>query len=376
MGTIPTTRAVPDADIQAMRIEFVDRMWKGMLVVAIASWPITLWRIHALGWLPLFSFHLGLATMIGVLAVLQRSMPFRVRAAVLFCLLWAVGVPGVFSFGLAAASILWLILSCLVAATLYSARAGALVAAATVLLLLGAGYGYSTGRLHTAVDADTFLAEPSSWGALIVVTGIFCMLVLQSFGAFIHTAERLLVRIKQQRDEIEQLSLHDPLTGLPLSGLANDRIQMAMNAARRAGKRMGLLFVDLDAFKRINDSLGHEVGDVVLRISGERMIACLRSEDTVARIGGDEFLVVLGGIGEPSQAARVSEKLIRAIGQPIDHQGRQLQVGASIGIALFPDDAQHVQDLRRMADKAMYEAKRQGRNRYEYAREPAEPTEG
>jgi diguanylate cyclase (GGDEF)-like protein len=372
MGDTPSSANLPDADILAIRTDFVAKMWKGLLLVAVISWPITLWRIYSIGWTSLFGFHLGLATLMGTAALVQHRFAFGVRAALLLAMLWLVGVPGLFSFGLMAPGTLWLVLSCLVAGTVYSVRAGTLVAAATGLLLLAAAVGFVSGRLHTAVDADLYLSQPSSWASLIVVTGIFSVLVLQSFSAFMRATETLLLRVKQQRDEIEHLSLHDSLTGLPLAGLANDRIQMAMHAARRANKRMAVLFVDLDGFKRVNSSLGYDAGDALLKITAERMVACLRGEDTVARIGGDEFLVVVSAVSEPMQAARVAEKLVRAAGQPIEFKGRQVQVGASIGIAIYPDDAEDVQNLRRMADLAMYEAKRQGSNRHHFAREPAD----
>ena len=373
MSQTDSPSGVPDTDIQAILAEFVAKMWKGLLLVALISVPVTLWRMQSLGWLPIFRFHLGLAVVIGGIALVQHRFRPHVSAALLIGMLWAVGLPGVLTFGLAASSIFWLVLSCLVAGTMYSVRAGSMVAAATGLLLLIVGAGFVTGQISASVDANHYMTLPASWGALIVVTGIFSVLVLQSFGSFMHATEQLLVRIKLQRDEIERLSLHDPLTGLPLQGLANDRVQMAMHAARRSSKRMAVLFVDLDGFKRVNDSLGHDAGDAVLKITAERFQACLRGEDTVARIGGDEFLVVVSGVIESTQAAQVAEKLVRAASQPIDYQGRQLQVGASIGIAIYPDDADDVQNLRRMADLAMYEAKRQGRNRYQFSREPAEP---
>ena len=163
MSQIPTIDNVPDADILAMRTEFVDKIWKGLLVLALLSWPITLWRIQSLGWRPLFGFHLALATAVGLAAIVQRRLPFKLRAAILVGTLWAVGAPGVFSFGPAAPGTLWLVLSCLVAATVYSVRAGQIVALATALLFLLVGYGYVSGHLHSAVDADDYLASASSW---------------------------------------------------------------------------------------------------------------------------------------------------------------------------------------------------------------------
>jgi diguanylate cyclase (GGDEF)-like protein len=361
-----------DADIQSLRKAFVTRMWRGLFWVALLTVPLTIARIYLNHWLPLYGYHLFIAVVLATVAHLQTRFTFAWRSGLLFGLLWLVGLPGIFSFGLAASGVWWLVLSCLVASILYSPRFGLVISLMTMFALLLAGTGFISGVLQPAIPLDRFLLLPSAWVSLIIVTGVFLVLVQLSFAGYARATEGLLLQIKQQRDEIERLSLHDPLTGLPLAGLAGDRIQMALHAARRSGKRVALLYVDLDGFKRVNDSLGHDAGDTVLRTCAERLRECLRSEDTVARVGGDEFMVVVGGITEPHQAGRVAQKLVRAASQPILMEDRQLTVGASIGIALFPDDAQDMPGLRRLADMAMYEAKRQGRNRYEYAREPAE----
>ena len=372
MPTRTLEAARRDPELEALREGFVTRMWRGYMFVAAIAIPIVLWRAYTVGWMAMHLFHLSMIAVVLGIGAIQPRLPLGTRAILLICLLWMTGVPGLFFFGLSAASVWWLVLSSLVAGVIFSPRTGLIVATATGVLMAGVGLGFVSGALHPSISADAFLVMASSWATLILVSGVFSVMVLRAFTSYVIAAHELLLRIKQQRDVIERLSLHDPLTGLPLASLANDRIQMAMHAARRASKRMALLFVDLDEFKRINDSGGHDFGDAVLKLSAERMLTCLRSEDTVARIGGDEFLVVLGGIGQPVQAARVSEKLIRALSQPIEHQGRSLQVGASIGIALYPDDASEVQDLRRTADLAMYEAKRQGRGRWQFSREPAD----
>lgn len=360
-----------DADIQGIRTQFVSNMWRGLFWVAALTMPLTLARIYLNHWLPIYGYHLSSALLLAVVARLQARLPFGWRAGLLFSLLWLVGLPGIFSFGLAASGVWWLVLSCLVASVLYSPRFGTAVSLLTIFALLLAGAGFISGMLVPAIPLDQFLLLPSAWISLIIVTGIFLTLVLRSFAGYARATERLLLRIKEQRDEIERLSLHDPLTGLPLAGLAGDRIQMAMHAARRSGKRMALLYVDLDGFKHVNDTLGHDAGDIVLRTCAERLRDSLRDEDTVARVGGDEFLIVISGIGEARHAARVAEKLVLATAQPIHFDGKTLTVGASVGIAVFPDDAGDARSLRRLADKAMYQAKQRGRNGFQYAHELA-----
>ncbi len=362
-----------DTELEALRHNFVADMWRGLTFVAVIAIPLIGWRIYNVGWMNIHLLPLTVVTLIIVCNPIQQRFSLNVRAWWLLGLLWATGVPGLLQFGLSSPSVWWLVLSCLVAGVVFSPRLGYVVAGMTGVLLMGLGWGFVSGHLQPYVSADTYLRLPSSWAVLVMVSGVFSVLVLRAFLAYMISSHGLLLRIKQQRDEIERLSLHDPLTGLPLASLANDRIEMAMHAARRASKRVALLYVDLDGFKRVNDSLGHDAGDLVLRESAQRMRAVLRSEDTVARVGGDEFLVVLGNIGEPTQAGRIAQKLIGAVAPPVEVEGRSISVGASIGIALFPDDGDDSAALRRLADMAMYEAKRQGRNRHEYSREPAAP---
>jgi diguanylate cyclase (GGDEF)-like protein len=366
-----TPDALPqDPDISAVRNEFVENLWRGMLAIAVLSIPLSIARIVYSAALPLYMMHLGLAALAIVVAALRHRMPAGWRAGVLFGLLWVIGLPGIFHFGLAASGTWWLVLSGLVATTLYSPRFGMVVALLTGLVLVVAGLGFVTGVIQPAIAFEKYSVLSSSWIATILVTGIFSVLVLKSFGGYTRAIERLLVRIKVQRDEIERLSLHDPLTGLPLATLANDRLEVALHVARRAGRRVALLYVDLDGFKQVNDSFGHDAGDSVLRACAWRMRHVLRGEDTVARLGGDEFIAVVGGLSEPTQAGRVAQKLLGALAQPLEYDGRPLAVGASIGIALFPDDGQDMAALRKHADRAMYEAKRQGRNRYAWATTP------
>ncbi|MBS0448782.1 MAG: EAL domain-containing protein [Proteobacteria bacterium] len=169
---------------------------------------------------------------------------------------------------------------------------------------------------------------------------------------------------------IHHLAHHDALTGLPNRASFMDRLADAMTAARTSGTPLAVLFIDLDHFKRVNDSLGHLVGDALLRTVTERIRASLRSTDLVARFGGDEFMALLPRLAAPprhrADAEEVARKLLVAIEAPVQAEGRPISVTPSVGIALYPGDGQSADDLIQHADSAMYQAKARGRANYQF----------
>jgi len=170
---------------------------------------------------------------------------------------------------------------------------------------------------------------------------------------------------RQAEEQIRHLAFHDALTGLPNRLLFGDRLQMAVNHARRYRQRVAVLFVDIDRFKVINDSLGHTRGDRLLQDVAERLRDCLREDDTIARFGGDEFTLLLSSVARVEDALSVAGKILKALEAPFPQAGRELFVTPSIGIALYPDDGQDLETLVKNADAAMYQAKEQGGNRYQ-----------
>ena len=171
---------------------------------------------------------------------------------------------------------------------------------------------------------------------------------------------------KQAEQQVETLAYYDNVTKLPNRTLLLDRLAQAMHMGTRSKKKVALLFMDLDNFKNINDSLGHDVGDMLLRATADRLTQCVREEDTVARIGGDEFLVVLPDIDRGEQAAAVAEKILVATSLPFQLQENEIYSTISIGVSVFPDDGRDAQELIKHADTALYQAKGQGRDRYQF----------
>lgn len=156
---------------------------------------------------------------------------------------------------------------------------------------------------------------------------------------------------------IRHMAYHDPLTGLPNRVMLRERLAMLLTQARVNQDMLAVIFLDLDRFKLINDSLGHYVGDHALRIIADRLVHSVRASDMVARLGGDEFTVVLPGISEEQDAFRVLRKLVEALGQPLRLEGEEYSVSASVGVALYPRDGQDSDTLLRIADAAMYDSK-------------------
>ncbi len=162
----------------------------------------------------------------------------------------------------------------------------------------------------------------------------------------------------------EALALQDVLTGLPNRRLLNDRLDTAIKHASRNELSVGVLYLDLDGFKQVNDSFGHDCGDKLLRIVADRLLSTSRQEDTIARIGGDEFVIVLAQVNRASDVHRLASDVVRVIADPCIIDGHMVKVTASIGISFYPHNAIAADELINYADKALYEAKRCGKNQY------------
>lgn len=172
--------------------------------------------------------------------------------------------------------------------------------------------------------------------------------------------------IKEAKEKLDYLAHHDALTNLPNRLLFGARLEQTLQNAKRHGNNAAVLFIDLDQFKSVNDTMGHDCGDILLQEVAQRIEGCVRDEDTVARLGGDEFTVLLSEIRHEEEAALLATKILSVIKQPVQVGGKQVVISTSIGISLFPRDANNASDLTKAADLAMYCAKEHGRNTYEY----------
>ncbi len=179
-------------------------------------------------------------------------------------------------------------------------------------------------------------------------------------------AQSLTEQVQSGKAALEHLAHHDVLTGLPNRTLLNDRLAQAIALAHRQDKQLALMFMDLDQFKHINDLLGHTVGDQLLQSVAQRLVGCVRRSDTVSRQGGDEFVLLLPNIEQAEDVALAAQKMLATIALPHHIDRHELHIGVSIGISIYPDDGQDAETLIKNADTAMYHAKENGRNNYQF----------
>lgn len=199
---------------------------------------------------------------------------------------------------------------------------------------------------------------------LLFLLYLFLLMIVRRADRIIRSHEN--AERRAQAEQMHYMAYHDPLTGLPNRSLFKDRFQHAVTIANRTQKSLGVMFIDVDRFKAINDSMGHESGDAVLIEAAKRIRTCLRASDTACRIGGDEFTVILERLPSNEHAAQVANRLIQIFSEPMQVGSREIVVTASIGIAVYPGATQDIQRLLRDADAAMHAAKESGRNSYAF----------
>ena len=234
--------------------------------------------------------------------------------------------------------------------------------------------------IETLITEPTNLSEKLSFPSMPTTSGaVFEGLGVRMDGGYFalefvcnelrHGRQKLFTAIlrdiserKENEDRIRRLAHHDTLTGLPNRNLLHDRMAQALARVRRHGGRLAILFIDLDRFKPINDKYGHNVGDAVLVEAARRLQDSVRHSDTVARIGGDEFAIVLEEMVRPTEAAKVAGKIVSYLASPIEVLGHTCMIGASVGVALYPDDGSDLDEVIKAADLAMYRVKSSGRN--------------
>lgn len=185
--------------------------------------------------------------------------------------------------------------------------------------------------------------------------------VIQYMSVFLDVTEQ-----KRAQERVEYLAQYDQLTSLPNRALFMDRLQHSIDRANRSNNKVGLMFIDLDGFKNVNDTLGHQAGDELLKHVAHRLLKSVRSEDTVARLGGDEFTLILEELHDADGAVVVANKVLQSVSEVINLSGNEVKVGASIGISLYPDDAKDVENLIKTSDTAMYHSKKEGKNQYQF----------
>ncbi len=236
----------------------------------------------------------------------------------------------------------------------YTGMAAAEFAPDSICLAAGSGGSLSSHMLAVVVGAATM--------SILVIT-----LLISAFDSQLAArAAKHAESLRAANEQLRNIALYDSLTGLPNRLLFEDRMEQAMVRSGRSGRPCALMFVDLDKFKPVNDTFGHRVGDELLKAVAGRLSNCVRKEDTVARAGGDEFIIALSELTKGEDAAVIGGKILQQLSQPFTVERHKLEISCSIGISVFPDDGNTLAALTNNADVAMYHVKEAGRNGYRF----------
>lgn len=286
-----------------------------------------------------------IAVCAGLYCRVNRPAGGRQAGSDYFLIAWSILLAGSALF--AARSLAWIPTN---EFTSYAMQAGS---AMEMLLLSVAMAARIQAVQHDALRSERVMAETLRQTEQAVETRIHQRT---------HEIEKTNAALRAKESHLEYLARHDPLTGLPNRSLLDDRLEQALVRAKRSGRSVAVMLADLDRFKSINDTFGHPVGDQMLKVVSSRLSDCLRSADTLARMGGDEFVIILEEILDPADATRVADKLIAAARRDVELPQGRMHVGMCIGIAYFPLHAVDAKALIKLADEAMYTAKAAGGN--------------
>ncbi len=261
-------------------------------------------------------------------------------------------------------------------------RAVPLRMGAAVLMGIAIAGMHYTGMAAAHFDANAICQSSSNlnadWLAAVVglaSSGLLTIaLMLSVFDARMQSsASRLVAELRLANSELQHRATHDQLTGLANRALSDDRLEREIAAASRSKSLFAVMFVDLDRFKTVNDSLGHAAGDTLLTIAAHRLLKSVRASDSVARVGGDEFVLLLRELGGSKDAAAVARKLLSVMAEPLDLEGTPFHLSISLGVAMFPNDGINAHTLLASADAALTHAKRGGRGRFHFYKPEIQP---
>ncbi|MCW8331427.1 GGDEF domain-containing protein [Photobacterium sp. SDRW27] len=348
----------------AMIDELIDRILILWAIISSMSLIFSLIRSLDIGWSHRDVTQITIISLNILVAIHRQKYSTNQKALFLITVNLCLGIIGILTLGMFAAGIFFLPVASVIIALLYPKQVMLFFSTLSMVFMAYVGYGFTVGQLHLPVSAESLITNARHWTFYIFCMGFFFFITCSTILSYRNIVEKLLTEVKKQRDQLELLANSDQLTGLYSVRRFQERLEYCCQRCTRYKSSFALLFLDLDDFKKVNDSLGHDIGDHCLITTANRLVNTLRQTDTVCRIGGDEFVIILEDIKDPSAIAATSQKLLNAVSQPITIDKHTFQIGCSVGIALYPDHSADIPTLKKMADNAMYAAKAAGKNKF------------
>jgi len=331
----------------------------GFSIVVCLALPLSLVRWLEVGFQPVFLLHIAITFFILACNFRPNKSNYTLDLVVIVSILSIMIIAGMVSFGLQSGVITFATFTSFLVAVVWGIRPAILFSVFWCVFVIGLGVLFVNGLIEYSVKPEIYSATLGSWIIVAIGSGLSITLILILTSQGFKALSKQLEIIESQQQEIEYLANHDAMTGYYSARLAMPMLESALSTAKRNAHMVAVVFVDLNDFKQINDNLGHEIGDKALTAIAKLFKEEIRDVDTAVRIGGDEFLFILPNIQSPSEALEVVNRLINRLSSLTSIDEHELSVGASAGIAIYPDDSLSPSKLRNLADKAMYSAKQE-----------------
>jgi diguanylate cyclase (GGDEF)-like protein len=346
----------------------------GVFCLASVALPLSLSRSFETGWQLIYTIEVACYLVIFALFFFRAKIKSATQVWILLFISLIIAIFCLFTFGIMGGAVVSSLSCILICVFFINTRTAIFIGSILLIVFMTSSYLFVFQNRQLPLDGTAYVSTLSSWGTVLFGSVFFIILVVfgglkqrrESFVLISQLEERANV-IERQKRSLEHLANHDPLTGLPSLRLARSQLEMALNTAKISNHQSAVFFLDLDGFKKINDSHGHAIGDSVLKVTALRIISTIRTNDTACRIGGDEFIIIIEKVESREHIEKLCLRLIEMINRPVNVGGITLKVGVSIGAVTYPTIAQDAKSLLQKADELMYQVKANGKNSYEIA---------
>lgn len=344
--------------------KLIDRILILWAILSCTSLLFSLTRALDIGWSHRDITQITLVSLNILVALYREKYTTNQKALFLVMVNLILGIIGILTLGMFAAGIFFLPVATVIIALLYPKQIVISFSVISMTFMTYIAYGFTTGQLELPVSAEALITNSRHWTFYVFCMGFFLFITCSTILSYRTIVKTLLTEIKKQRDQLELLANSDQLTGVCSMRRFKERLEFCSQQSKRYNSSFALLFLDLDEFKQINDTYGHDFGDECLITTANRLVASLRQTDTVCRIGGDEFVIILEGVKNVRSISITAHRILNAVAGPITFNQQTFQISCSIGAAIYPDHTEDISTLKKLADRAMYRAKAAGKNSY------------
>lgn len=342
------------------RVYFINKIWVATLLTVLLIVSAELIEYNRT-YLTSISIKFLFLLFIFFIYFIKTKLSFKLQALLLYLTIVLISFFAFYDYGMFGAGLFWLVSATFVLSVIFPLSMKAIYTG--FLIILFAVYFFLLS-FYKVTETEMYFNSPYPILGVLIPVVIFNFFLLASVTQVYLKIKKLVIELEFKKSEVEKLAHFDELTGAANLRLAKDRLEVAINLAKRNRNMVGVIYFDLDGFKEINDIYGHTAGDSVLKFVSENVNNVLRSSDTLCRVGGDEFFIILSELKNIDSLQNFAEKLMDAVRVPLKYDSTQLEFTVSAGLAIFPDNGETFDKLISVSDTNMYLAKRNGKNTY------------